>query len=106
MQNRVMQEMYCIASTVVDWVYVFTRIQYKLLFVESFSYCQREKGLVKQVMVDMKASNFEFLARVGELLLDNGEGVMPFQSYRMALHRSRMPFCDCRMALEVHQVLV
>ena len=29
-------------------------------------------------MVDMKASDFEFLARVGELLLDNGESVMPF----------------------------
>lgn len=57
-------------------------------------------------MVDTKASNFEFLARVGELLLDKGEGVMPFQSDRMALHRSRMAFCDCRMALEVHQLLV
>ena len=54
-------------------------------------------------MVDTKASNFEFLARVGELLLDKGEGVMPFQSDRMALQRSRMAFCDYRMALEVHQ---
>ena len=54
----------------------------------------------------MKASNFEFISRVDKLLLDKGEGVMPFQSDRMALHRSRMAFCDYRMALEVHQLLI
>ncbi|MFA7082226.1 MAG: hypothetical protein WC135_06390 [Bacteroidales bacterium] len=54
----------------------------------------------------MKASNFEFLSRVDELLLYKGEGVMPFQSDRMPLQRSRMAFCVCRMPLEVLQLLI
>ena len=45
-QNRVIQEMYFITSTVVDWVDVFTRPQYKHVIVESLEYCQREKGLI------------------------------------------------------------
>ena len=35
-----------VTFTVVDWVDVFTRKRYKDIIVESFRYCQQEKGMV------------------------------------------------------------
>ncbi len=42
-----------ITFTVVGWVDVFSREQYKDLFVESLSYCQQYKGLVLHAWVIM-----------------------------------------------------
>ena len=39
------QELYFTTSTIVDWIDVFTRPQYKQIIIESLSYCQEEKGL-------------------------------------------------------------
>jgi REP element-mobilizing transposase RayT len=44
-QGFLTQELYFTTSTVVDWIDVFTRPQYKQIIIESLSYCQEEKGL-------------------------------------------------------------
>ena len=35
-----------VTTTVVDWVDVFTRMQYKQIVVDSLQYCQQNKGLI------------------------------------------------------------
>ncbi|RYD99034.1 MAG: transposase [Sphingobacteriales bacterium] len=37
---------YFITCTVVDWVDVFTRAEYKLEIIKSLKYCQEQKGLI------------------------------------------------------------
>lgn len=39
------QALYFITSTIVDWVDVFTRPVYKDIIINSWKYCQKEKGL-------------------------------------------------------------
>ena len=39
------QELYFTTSTVVDWIDVFTRPEYKQIIVESLKHCQKDKGL-------------------------------------------------------------
>ena len=36
---------YFMTLTVVDWIDVFTRLNHKMLLIDSLKYCQREKGL-------------------------------------------------------------
>ena len=36
---------YFMTLTVVDWIDVFTRLNHKMLIIDSLKYCQREKGL-------------------------------------------------------------
>ena len=36
---------YFLTLTVVDWIDVFTRLNHKMLIVDSLKYCQQEKGL-------------------------------------------------------------
>ena len=36
---------YFMTLTVVDWIDVFTRVNHKMLLIDSLKYCQREKGL-------------------------------------------------------------
>lgn len=43
--NRVLDELYFITTTVVDWVDIFTRPKYKHIILESLAYCQQQKGL-------------------------------------------------------------
>lgn len=43
--NRVLDELYFITTTVVDWVNIFTRPKYKHIILESLAYCQQRKGL-------------------------------------------------------------
>ena len=38
--------LYFTTSTVVDWVDIFTRSDYKLIIIDSLKYCQQNKGLV------------------------------------------------------------
>jgi putative transposase len=45
-QNTVTKDIYFITTTIINWVDVFTRAQYKHIIVESLEYCQKEKGLV------------------------------------------------------------
>ena len=39
------KELYFITTTVIDWMDVFTRPQYKHIVVDSLKYCQEHKGL-------------------------------------------------------------
>ena len=43
--NRIIDEIYFVTTTVVDWVDIFTRPKYKHIIVDSLAYCLREKGL-------------------------------------------------------------
>lgn len=43
--NKVLDELYFITTTVVDWVDLFTRPKYKHIIVDSLAYCQENKGL-------------------------------------------------------------
>lgn len=43
--NRVLDELYFVTSTVVDWIDIFTRPKYKHIILESLTYCQEKKGL-------------------------------------------------------------
>ena len=42
-----------VTFSVVGWIDVFSREQYKELFVESLKYCQRSKGLVLHALAPM-----------------------------------------------------
>lgn len=56
-----------VTTTVVDWVDVFTRKEYKDIVVDSLSYCQREKGLVLYAWV-MMTNHLHMVAGVNEEL--------------------------------------
>lgn len=43
--NRILDELYFITITVVDWVDIFTRPKYKHIILDSLTYCQKQKGL-------------------------------------------------------------
>lgn len=43
--NRVLDELYFITTTVVDWVDIFTHPKYKHILLDSLTYCQQQKGL-------------------------------------------------------------
>jgi putative transposase len=45
--------LYFLTMTVVDWIDVFARQCYRDLLIESFKYCQKEKGLVVNAYVIM-----------------------------------------------------
>ena len=44
---------YFISTSIVNWVDVFTRIEYKTILIDSLSYCQKEKGLIIYAYVIM-----------------------------------------------------
>lgn len=47
LKNKIYQgHIYFLTMTVVDWVDVFSRPDYKHIIVDSLKYCQKEKGLV------------------------------------------------------------
>lgn len=39
------EDLYFVSFAVVNWLDVFTRNEYKDIFLESLSFCQREKGM-------------------------------------------------------------
>ncbi len=41
----IIKEMYFITTTVIDWIDIFTRPQYKHIVLESLEYCQKHRGL-------------------------------------------------------------
>ena len=45
MYSSLTKELYFTTSTVVDWIDVFTRPEYKHIILESLAYCQENKGL-------------------------------------------------------------
>lgn len=54
-----------ITTTVVDWVDVFTRPQYKNIVVDSLRYCQNEKGLIIYAWVLM-SNHMHLIAGIDE----------------------------------------
>ncbi|MCD8179693.1 MAG: transposase [Tannerellaceae bacterium] len=45
-QNRITGKIYFVTTTVVDWIDIFTRPQYKHIILDSLKYCQQQKGLI------------------------------------------------------------
>lgn len=45
-QHRITGEVYFVTDTVVDWVDIFSRPDYKHIVLDSLKYCQKEKGLI------------------------------------------------------------
>lgn len=43
---RDQRKMHFLTFTVVDWVDIFTRKDYRDIIIESFKYCQKEKGMI------------------------------------------------------------
>lgn len=43
--NKILDELYFITTTVVDWIDIFTRPQYKHIILDALTYCQQNKGL-------------------------------------------------------------
>jgi len=43
---RNQEEFYFVTFTVIDWIDVFIREEYRNIFLESLRYCQKEKGLL------------------------------------------------------------
>ena len=50
---RNQEEYYFVTFTVIDWIDVFTRQEYRDIFLESIRYCQKEKGLLVGAWVIM-----------------------------------------------------
>jgi len=45
-KNRISGVVYFVTDTVVDWVDIFSRSNYRHIIIESLQYCQKEKGLI------------------------------------------------------------
>lgn len=63
--DRILDELYFITCTVIDWVDIFTRPKYKQIVVESLAYCQREKGLKVYAWVLM-TNHLHMIVSAGE----------------------------------------
>jgi putative transposase len=57
--------LYFITYTVINWADVFTRNSYKDLMIESFIYCQKEKGLAIHAYVIMTNHIHMIITRKG-----------------------------------------
>ena len=57
---------YFLTFTVVEWVDVFTRPQYKQIIIDSFNYCQKHKGLRIHAYVIMSNHIHCILSRKGD----------------------------------------
>ena len=45
---------YFVSFSVVVWLYVFTRNEYKNILIDSFQFCQKEKGLIENIVIVKK----------------------------------------------------
>ncbi|MCF2736980.1 hypothetical protein [Bacteroides caecigallinarum] len=43
--NRILDELYFITTTMVDWVGILTRSKYKYIILDSLTYCQQKRGV-------------------------------------------------------------
>ena len=55
--------MYFVTFTVVEWVDVFTRDDYRLILVDSLKHCQTEKGLIIHAWVLMSNHLYLIISR-------------------------------------------
>jgi len=62
---------YFVTFAVVRWVDVFTREVYRNILLDSFRYCQKEKGLQIHAYVIMTNHMHMIISKVGEHLLEN-----------------------------------
>jgi len=62
---------YFITFSVVKWVDVFTRDRYREIMLDSFRYCQKEKGLVIHAYVIMTNHLHMIISRKGKNLLES-----------------------------------
>ena len=62
--NRILEEVYFITITVVDWGDIFTCPKYKHIILDSLAYCQQKKGLKIYAWVLM-SNHLHMLVSVG-----------------------------------------
>lgn len=60
---------YFITLTIVDWIDLFTRPDYKYMIVDSLTYCQKEKGLNVYAWCIMSSHIHLIVRREGKFLL-------------------------------------
>jgi REP element-mobilizing transposase RayT len=63
--------LYFITYSVVKWIDVFTRDEYREIILDSFRYCQKEKGLVIHAYVIMTNHLHLIISRRGKYLMEN-----------------------------------
>lgn len=62
---------YFVTFAVVGWVDVFTRTVYKDILIESWKYCQKQKGLLVHAYVIMTNHVHMIISRNSSMLLEN-----------------------------------
>lgn len=60
---------YFVTITIVDWIDLFTRPDYKYMIVESLKYCQKEKGLTIHAWCIMSSHLHLIICRTGKASL-------------------------------------
>lgn len=68
---RSQDEFYFVTFTVVNWIDVFIRAEYRNIFIESVQYCQREKGLLVGAWCIMTSHIHLALGTMGENKLED-----------------------------------
>ena len=68
---RDQDKLYFVTFTVVNWIDVFTRREYKDIFLESVRYCQQNKGLEVCAYCIMSNHVHMILGRHGDPALEN-----------------------------------
>lgn len=74
------QELHFITATVVDWIDVFTRHDYKRIIVDSLVFCQQNKGLDIYAWVLM-SNHLHMIAGTKERTLSMGDIIRDFCKY-------------------------
>lgn len=75
--------LYFTTSTVVGWVDLFTRPQFRDIIIDSLTYCQREKGLVIHSWCLMTNHLHAIVSTQGELLSDTFRDFKKFTAKRV-----------------------
>jgi putative transposase len=70
---------YFVTLTILDWIDLFTKADYKYMIIESLKYCQREKGLTVHVWCIMSSHIHLIISKTGELTLS--EILRDFKKY-------------------------
>ncbi|HRO42116.1 MAG TPA: transposase [Flavipsychrobacter sp.] len=84
------REVYFVTFTTVQWIDVFTRDEYKEIFVESVKYCQQHKGLEVYAWVIMTNHIHMIIGTTGSKLQDLIRDLKSFtsQHIRLAIENS------------------
>ena len=76
---RDQDKFYFVTFTVIHWIDVFIRDEYRDIFIESLKYCQKEKGLLVGAWCLMTSHAHLILGTTGEIKLE--DIIRDFKSY-------------------------